>query len=73
MSSFSGLIALLAITIVGCILVATLAAIEADRLKEAHLKWYNKWYIYVCAVLLVSLALNTAAPFARRPLRAWRA
>jgi signal peptidase I len=68
MSSFSGLIALLAITIVGRILVATFAAIEADRLKEAHLKWYNRWYIYVCAILLVNLALNTAGPFAGRHL-----
>jgi signal peptidase I len=63
--SLAGLITLLAVGIVGRILIATLAAIEADRLKEAHLKWYNRWYIYVCAVLLVNLLSYVAIPFAR--------
>jgi signal peptidase I len=66
--SLRGLICVIAAVAVCPILIATHAAIEASRLKEARLKWYNKWYVYVCAPLLVNLALEAAAPFAGRHL-----
>lgn len=63
---------LFAIPIVCQILIATHAAIEAARLKVVPLKWYNSWYFYISAILIVSLlenaALDAAAPFARRHL-----
>lgn len=66
--SFSGLIALLATAIVCPILIATFAAIQAARLNAVPLKWYNRWYFYICAILIVSLAFEVAAPFVVRPL-----
>lgn len=57
------------IPIVCQILIATHAAIEATHLKVVPLKWYNKWYFYVCAILLMklisSVALEPAIPFAQ--------
>ena len=53
--SLSGLICWIAIVIVGYILIATLAAIEATRMKETALKRYNKWYVYCCIVLLANI------------------
>jgi len=53
--SLSGLICWIAIGIVGYILLATLAAIEAARIKETALKRYNKWYVYCCIVLLANI------------------
>jgi signal peptidase I len=55
------------------ILICTHAAIEAARLKVVPLKWYNKWYVYVCAILLASFVWKfmfyAITPFARH--HAW--
>ena len=55
--SLRGLICIIAVASVCPILIASHAAIEASRLKEARLKWYNKWYVYCCLVLLANTAL----------------
>jgi signal peptidase I len=42
------------------ILVAADAAIGAGRLKTIQLKWYNKWYLYVCVLLTLYIAFVPA-------------
>ena len=59
----AGLICFIIIGNVYQIFVAMHATIEASRLKTAHLKWYNKWYVYVCVSILVGLTLEPAARF----------
>jgi signal peptidase I len=66
--SLWGLICFIVAGIVCQILIATHAAIEAAHLKVVPLKWYNKWYIYVCTILLVNHALAAAIPLAQRHL-----
>jgi signal peptidase I len=66
--SFWGLICFVVATIVCYILVGTHAAIQAARLKSANLQWYNKWYIYVCILLLLPFALEQPILFVQYEL-----
>lgn len=67
-SGMTGLICFVATAIGGQILVATLAAIEASGLKDTQLKWYNRWYVYVCVVLLVHIGLEPVLLYAQTDL-----
>lgn len=60
--SFGGLLAAVAIFSAFQIFIMVEAAIKAARLKEMHLNWYNRWYVYGAAILLVSGILELALP-----------
>jgi signal peptidase I len=59
-SDIWGFVYYIAVVIVFLILIATDAAVGADRLKSLELKWYNKWYIYVCIWLVVGYGMSPA-------------
>ncbi len=71
--SMLGLILLIAAGAVGPIAIAIHAAIEAARLKVVHLKWYNRWYVYVCALLLAHLASAPVVLFVQHQVEGLRA
>ena len=71
--SLAGLICFIALAIVCQILIAIHAAIEAARLKATHLKWYNKWYVYVCVLLLLGFVLEPVVLFMQHDLVGVRA
>jgi signal peptidase I len=58
--SFWGLASIPAALFIVVILVAADAAIGAARVKAIHLKWYNKWYLYVGILLFECYALTPA-------------
>jgi signal peptidase I len=60
LSSLWGMICIIGAAIVGQIFIATHAAIEASRLGAARLKWYNKWYVYICILLLTGVVIPPA-------------
>jgi len=71
--SLWGLICIVVALMIGPIVIATHAAFEAAHLKVVSLKWYNKWYIYICTILLVSFTLDAAIPFAQHHIVGVRA
>jgi signal peptidase I len=64
--SLSGFFFALAAALIYRIFVATHAAIEAARLKTVHLKWYNKWYVYICALLIIGILESVLFPTYRQ-------
>ena len=66
--SLSGLICGVIIVILCSVFIAIHATIDAVRLQAAHLKWYNKWYVYVCAWLVVILPLQAVDLFTQQEI-----
>lgn len=54
-AGFSGLLAAVAIFAAYQVFIVVEAAIQAARLKEMHLNWYNRWYVYIAAIFLFPL------------------
>jgi signal peptidase I len=75
-TGFGGLIAAVAIIAVYQIVIAAEAGAAAVRLKEMPLKKYNRWYVYVAAILLLQImvapALDHVARFQLAELRTYR-
>lgn len=71
--SLGGLIAAVAIDAAYHIFIVVEAAIKAARLKEIHLNWYNRWYVYVAAIFLLSFIANeTLVPVVQNPIAGLR-
>jgi signal peptidase I len=64
--SLIGFLFAIAAMFIYTLFVATHATIEAARLKTAHLKWYNKWYVYVCALLMIGILESALLPTCRQ-------
>jgi signal peptidase I len=63
-TSFRGMIVFLIIGYALWILIAVDSAIGAARTKTASLRWYNRWYIYAAALLVVGLVITPALAYA---------
>jgi signal peptidase I len=64
--SFWGLACILLIPLIISIVIAADAATRAARLKMIRLKWYNKWYLYVCILLFAHMAFIPAVGWVAR-------
>ena len=57
-STFYGFIGLLVFCLVLKLILMVSAGLKARDAKEYEMRWYNRWYCYVLAVVLISLMWN---------------
>lgn len=64
--SLRGMISLAVIAVLAQVLISVDAAVGAARRGVVRMRWYNRWYLYLCVVLVGHLVLTPAIDWVAR-------